>query len=328
MNNIMATYLLVDNKENSTRVGNVRGKTSSKRVQDVYWKCVLCQYLSINTSNTNVKKMFFTNLKESPIVDGINIYDKLNELEVEIVIINFNNKMPDLWSDSWTNQFFMFDILEYMNNTYVGEFKFLLLDSDCIISDNIDMIFNDIERFNFICYDMKSSMDQNINGVTGKTITKFYNYIYNDNISRIKMIGGEFIGLNRKGLSEFLTNYYIIRKEAINAFNNERERPVTEEHFFSLISNRINGFTNHNYIKRISLFKNYNNYEKNDENFPIWHLPSEKTRGFYIMFKRYSKNTKIHFSKKILIDIFIRQSLYKDIIQFKEKIILRISDSF
>lgn len=83
-----------------------------------------------------------------------------------------------------------------------------------------------------------------------------------------------------------------------------------------------------NYIKRISLFKTYNNYKTDDEQNYIWHLPSAKTREFNIMFKKYKKKSKVQINKKILKDIFISQNIYKNLIQFKENIILRMIDIF
>jgi hypothetical protein len=60
-----------------------------------------------------------------------------------------------------------------------------------------------------------------------------------------------------------------------------------EAHFLSYCYHKIGNFGSlEGFIKRIWTSPHYSNVQPDDANLPIWHLPSEKTGGIALIFKK------------------------------------------
>ena len=62
-----------------------------------------------------------------------------------------------------------------------------------------------------------------------------------------------------------------------------------EAHFLSVVATRLNIHNNiaNQYVKRLWTYPKYNTVEKGDEQLAVWHLPYEKKRGLYLLYKHF-----------------------------------------
>ena len=108
--------------------------------------------------------------------------------------MNLSNKTPIDWYGSWRNQFYIFDILTYIENTFEQEDNFLILDSDCVFTNSAKDIFSDISKYGNIAYNLYFNDNHSENGITPVEMAKLYNKIFNSNEKYISYYGGEFLG--------------------------------------------------------------------------------------------------------------------------------------
>ena len=59
---------------------------------------------------------FFTNVKNLPTVDGVDFVRFFEENQIQVVYLELTRKTPKDWYGAWRNQFYLFDVLEYLKN--------------------------------------------------------------------------------------------------------------------------------------------------------------------------------------------------------------------
>lgn len=287
MPNYIITWLYAESPEDESHYPSVGGEASSEKFQKVYWQCVYDFYKSalLTQKNPAVKYMFFTNVPNIPInIEGINICQFLAKNNVTIQRLELTNKTPKDWYGAWRNQFFLFDILEYLQNI---EGNYLILDSDCFITKDLTCIFNEIEKKKILSFDSGVyTLDYPINGISTKQMRNLYKEFFGE-VSYLEYKGGEFIAINSDMIPQILYEYkklwnlnyqkYLMREVKLNE----------EAHFLSLIYAHL-GYeesVGNQYIKRMWTSVRYDNVVASDIELPIWHLPAEKKYGFQTLFQ-------------------------------------------
>lgn len=167
MNNYLITWFYAEKKEDESFYPSVGGNTSSPEYQKVYWRCVYDFYRTaqLTQKKSNAKYLFFTNVPNIPTdIDGLNLAQFFYDANVEIKQLELTNRTPKDWYGAWRNQFYLFDVLEYLKNRYDG--NFLVLDSDIFITQDLSNVFYDIEKYQIISYDCGYREDVSINGIS------------------------------------------------------------------------------------------------------------------------------------------------------------------
>lgn len=207
MDNYIISWFFSENKDDEGYYPQVGGKASSENFKKIYWKCILDFYYS-STINNECNYIFFTNVTDIPeMLDGINIKQFFYENNIEVINIDLTNKTPQNWFNAWRNQFYIFDILNYISLNLKENDNVIILDSDCLIMKDLDNIFKEIDENKCIAYDIGYPSDYEVNGITRKDMRNIYINIYNENIDNIYYYGGEFIGLKVSVIKELLEEY-------------------------------------------------------------------------------------------------------------------------
>ncbi|WP_234123166.1 hypothetical protein [Clostridium hydrogenum] len=313
MNNYICSWLFVEDEEDSSFYPQVGGKPSSEKFQKVYWKCIYDFYYSSLLFNKEDKHIFFTNVKELPSnVDGVNFNEFFNCNEIEIVNLNLTYKTPKDWFGAWRNQFYIFDILAYIEKKYEDSDKFLILDSDCVFVKKSDEIFEDIDTNKVIAYSEATPLDYRMNGITTIEMRQLYEKFYNEK-SDVIYYGGEILAAKVSSIKLINEQYKFLWKVNFEQYTKKDIKLTEEAHFLSMIYHKIgvNNIVANNYIKRMWTTFKFNTVNKEDLNLVIWHLPAEKKTGFKYMFNKISKK-KINLNEEDFVNLAKRcMGIYK-----------------
>ncbi len=284
--NYLITWFYAEQSGNESFYPSVGGNTSSPKFQEVYWKCVYDFYKSAQlVGGEEVKLMFFTNVPNIPTcVDGVNIAEYFREASIEVVRLELSNKTPIDWYGAWRNQFYLFDILQYLEDR---DGNYIILDSDCIIRKSLSPVFKSIEKNKIITYDCKYSPNHDINGISINKMKFLYKEFYNEEAPELSYKGGEFVGVSGEIIKDILREYRLIWNLNYKKYEEKGTKLNEEAHFLSLIYYRL-GITESvadRYIKRMWTALKCDNIDSFDKNLAIWHLPAEKKYGFLKLFK-------------------------------------------
>ena len=116
--NYIITWFYAENKDDESYYPSVGKNTSSFEFQKVYWRCVYDFYASaILTQKHPVKYLFFTNLSKLPAnVDGVDMGDFFRKNKIEVVRRKLTYTTPADWFFQFRNQFYVYDIIDYLKN--------------------------------------------------------------------------------------------------------------------------------------------------------------------------------------------------------------------
>ena len=143
----ICTWFCADEKGAESIFPQTGERSSGKTHQNIYWRCVLLFFATSRRFNKKEKHVFFTNVKQLPELDGKNVADLLQELEVETIFTDFKYKTPKGYFEMFQNQFYEFSILEHIvKNGKHPDDNYLILDSDCIFIKPAQTLFADAKK--------------------------------------------------------------------------------------------------------------------------------------------------------------------------------------
>lgn len=291
MKNIIATWICVDSEDNSTYFPSAKGKSSDAKVQNIYWRCICCFYTLARYYNPQSSLVLFSNTPNLPVVDGTDVRELLKTLNVSFYVTPFEYITPKGYYNQWRNQFYEFSIFKYisLHPHFNGEDRFLLLDSDCIITQNLSALFDVVEKEKCITYIIDYEPDHDINGNSRKSMQAVFSTLLQQPVLHIPQYhAGEFYATTVTVLKTIINDFYTTWQQLQDLFKAGLPKLHEEAHTLSYLfyKNGFEGGQANKYVKRLwtdpSTFRNI---EPGDESLAIWHLPAEKRHGFYKLFQ-------------------------------------------
>lgn len=103
------------------------------------------------------------------------------------------------------------------------------------------------------------------------------------------LLRGEFISLRGDVVARINEAYPALWNYNLERFAANQPKLNEEAHFLSVVATRLNIHNNiaNQYVKRLWTYPKYNTVEKGDEQLAVWHLPYEKKRGLYLLYKHF-----------------------------------------
>lgn len=291
MDNIIATWVCIDNKANGTYFPSSKGSSADAKVQNIYWRCISCFYTLARLYNTTAKLVLFSNSEALPIVDGTDIKAILDKLNVAFYTTPFEFVTPEGYYNQWRNQFYEFSILKFISNhpDFNTDDRFLLLDSDCIITRDLNDLFTEISAKRCITYVIDYDVKHVINGNSRNDMKSIFEVLLNKRLDHIPQYhAGEIFGATIEFASVLVNDFLKIWQQLLTLNAAGLPKLNEEAHVLSFLfyKNDITGGDGNQYIKRLWTDPTtFRNIEKNDENLHIWHLPAEKRHGFKVLFE-------------------------------------------
>ena len=288
--NYIATWFYRESADEASFYPQMGQRGDSALVHSVYMQIQVPFFRTFRHYNPAARLLFFTNLRREGLPRFLlGLFD---ELGVETVTLPYERRPPKGWYGAWQNQFYLYDILGWMGGRMKADDALLVCDADCLCRTPLDGLFDEIRKQGSALYEFITDRSATINGITLPEMEAFYSSCYGTPPrSLLAYYGGEFIGLRGDSVCRINEAY-----AGLWAFNlaraGSREPKLNEEaHVLSVLAERLdlrNAVANR-YVKRMWTSPQFNNVRPEDERLAVWHLPYEKKRGLYRLFRLLEK---------------------------------------
>ena len=295
----ICTWIYLDSPEESSEYPQVGKKSHLADFQKVYWKCVAVFFALSTQFNPQRRHVLFSNktLEAIPEIDGFDLQGFLKGKNVEVVTLPLTWQTPEGYFGKWRNQFYIFDILQFIESAWSNDSKpsdhskvpsFIVLDSDCVINRPLDALFAEIRQSGLLALPMPYSETHNINGVTRKEMRQIYAELDGkDPGGNPVYYGGEIFAATLPVIRQINAIAPAVWQNMLNRHRSGSIKLNEEAHFLSYCYHKIGHYGSlERFIKRIWTSPHHSNVQPEDANLPIWHLPSEKTGGIALIFKK------------------------------------------
>lgn len=250
--NIISTWIYLDSPEESSEYPQVGKGSHLPEFQKVYWRCVAVFFDISIQKNPERKHILFSNLEfeQLPEVDGLDLKKFLKARNVEVVTLPLTWQTPEGYFGKWRNQFYIFDILAYIDKRWAGDLKllnhdkqpaFVVLDSDCIINRQIFMLFEEIREYGLMALPMHFADDYDINGVNRADMRRIFAELdggkdpgYNP-----EYFGGEVFAATLKTVRTINQIAPAIWQNMLERHQQGQQKLNEEAHFLSYCHHRI-----------------------------------------------------------------------------------------
>ena len=314
--NYIATWFYKESKEDASFYPQAGKRGDSALVHSIYMQIQVPFFTTFRHYHPNDKLLFFSNLDQFP-----DYLERLfKELRIETVTLPYLCIPPKGWYGAWRNQFYLYDILRYMEKRMQADDTLLICDADCLCMRPLGQLFSDTRKYGSALYDASDRPDLKVNGITLKEMTDIYNDCYGEKekrekekeatkkteaekeeaeqqdtkngVTRTELVhyyGGEFISLRGDVVARINEAYPALWNYNLERFAANQPKLNEEAHFLSVVATRLNIHNNiaNQYVKRLWTYPKYNTVEKGDEQLAVWHLPYEKKRGLYLLYKHF-----------------------------------------
>ena len=288
--NYIATWFYRESADEASFYPQMGQRGDSALVHSVYMQIQVPFFRTFRHYNPAARLLFFTNLRRDALPRFL--LDLFDELGVETVTLPYERRPPKGWYGAWQNQFYLYDILGWMGGRMKADDALLVCDADCLCRTPLDGLFDEIRKQGSALYEFITDRSATINGITLPEMEAFYTDCYGTPPrSPLAYYGGEFIGL--RGDSVCRVNEAYAGLWAFNLARADRREPKLNEeaHVLSVLAERLdlrNAVANR-YVKRMWTSPQFNNVCPEDERLAVWHLPYEKKRGLYRLFRLLEK---------------------------------------
>ena len=307
---IISTWIYLDSLDESSEYPQVGKASHLPEFQKVYWRCVAVFYAISTQTNPERTHVLFTNVevRDLPEIDGIDLGSFLKKRNVAVVTLPLSWQAPKGWHGKWRNQFYIFDILQFIENQSISqsgaEFKsapdyenaaFLVLDSDCIVNRSLDGLFEAIRAQHLLALPMHFADDYNINGLTRVDMRQVFRELDGtDPGQNPEYCGGEIFAATLPIVRQINAMAPGVWQDMHSRFQEQRPKFNEEAHFLSYCYYKIGSYgLLESFIKRIWTSPKFSNVKKADFDLPIWHLPAEKTGGIALIFNSIKRGEQI-----------------------------------
>ena len=131
--NYICTWFCADDKDDDSIASHMGRLSSGAERHLLQWRCLLVFFLTSRRFNRDLPHILFTNMASLPLVDGIDVRQLLEGLQVTIVYAPLKYKTPQGYYRSCRHSFYKFSIIEHLSmQEYSYDDSFLLVDAECV----------------------------------------------------------------------------------------------------------------------------------------------------------------------------------------------------
>lgn len=289
----ITTWFHADGVSQQGFYANLGGNSSASYFQAVYWRCIVCFFISSIRLNKSAKHVLFTNVEALPEVDGVNVGSLLDKLGVAVVRLEYSHEPPASYSRSWRNQFYVLDCLLWLVNNVNDGDQLGVFDSDAIWLRPFMDASELIRQNGILAYEVPYPIDHEVNGITRREMGDIFCELGLGGANEApKYFGGEFIVCT----SEWAVKLYDRAHELYEQNMSRHSKGCTflreEAHLLSaayydlgIRDSRLDGL-----MRRVwtSFIYEYN-AAQTDLSLMLLHLPAEKRFGFRRLFKKIAR---------------------------------------
>lgn len=255
------------------------GRGDSPLLHSIYMQIQVTFLTTFRYYNPAAKLLFFTNLEETLLPPFLRA--TLKRTATETVTLPYLHRPPKDWYKAWANQFYLYDMLLYMERRMKRGDTVTVCDGDCLCRAPLDTLIASVRSQGSALYPLDYPRTKAVNGTTTEEMEQIYEGCYGEK-KTLRYYGGEFISLRDDAVAAVNKEYPRLWKYNISQPSGA-PRLNEEAHTFSLLAARagIEHGTAGVYVKRLWTLPAYNNVTKGDERLAVWHLPCEKKTGLH-----------------------------------------------
>ncbi len=264
----------------------------SELTHSIYMQIQVPFFVTFRHYHPEARLLFFTNVPRLPEY----LQRLFRELDVEVVQLAYRCAPPKGWYDAWRNQFYLYDIFRYMETRMKAPDILLLCDADCLCRRSLQPMFEEVEKQGSALYELETRPTETINGISLQQMAELYADCYGTPPQNpIYYYGGEFIALRGDTVARVNEAYGPLWEHNLQRFRNGQPKLNEEALFFSVLAEHlhIRNATANRFVKRMWTSPNCNNVTETDARLSVWHLPYEKKRGLYRLFRLLSDKPEI-----------------------------------
>ena len=284
--NYIATWFYKESADEASFYPQMGESGSSELVHSIYMQIQIPFFVTFRHYNPEARLLFFTNLTASSLPPYL--VRLFRQLKVEVVTIPYTCRPPKGWYAAWQNQFYLFDILKAMEQRMEADDCLLISDADCLCHAPLDALFADTRRQGSALYEFITDQDYVINGITLPQMNAFYEACYGEKPQTpVTYYGGEFVCLRGDVVKQVNQAYPELWSFNLRHAQSGQPKLNEEAHVLSILAERLQlrNRTANRFVKRMWTHPQFNNVRPGDENYPVWHLPYEKKRGLYYLYR-------------------------------------------
>lgn len=290
----IATWFYKESDQEASFYPQMGEKGNSTLVHSIYMQIQIPFFITFQHYNPQAHFLFFTNLQAYDL--PFYLQQLFEKLKVEVISLPYVSRPPKGWYSAWQNQFYVYDILKEMENRMESEDCLLISDADCLCRASLHSLFDRTRNDGSALYEFITDTDYVINGITLPQLNKFYKACYKKEPQKpITYYGGEFIALRQDAIKRINAAFPILWNFNLKNASAGQPKLNEEAHVMSILAEhlQLRNRTANLYVKRMWTNPQFNNVRAGDENYPVWHLPYEKKRGLYYLYKLLKKDMTI-----------------------------------
>lgn len=289
----IVTWFYREGADDYSYYPQVGGRGDSPLLHSVYMQIQLPFFHTFARNNPKSPLLFFSNLRKEELPPYLNdLFDNLKPNGVEVITLPYTCRPPRHWYKAWANQFYLYDILKYMGGRMGDRDTVTVCDADCLCRRPLRQLFDEVRAkgsaLYSVCEDTEHKREARINGTLLSEMEDIYADCYGEGLGReMKYYGGEFVCLRGdvvRRLNEALPQLWKYNFSLPDGTPRLNE----EAHVLSVLAARLN-ICNEGagrYVKRLWTGHLYRNVKEGDVQKAVWHLPSEKKTGLFLLYRR------------------------------------------
>lgn len=285
--NYIATWFYKESEEEASFYPQLGGKGSSPLVHSIYMQIQVSFFVTFKHYNRDARLLFFTNLKKDTLPTFLS--DLFTRLDVEIITLPYTCRPPKGWHTAWQNQFYLYDILQEAGRRMNADDVLLVSDADCLCRAPLTDLFKQVRTDGSGLYEFITERQYSINGITLEEMDAFYRACYGQEPQTpITYYGGEFIALRGDAVIRINAAYPDLWKFNLEYAGTHTAKLNEEAHVLSILAEalQLRNRTANGFVKRLWTSPQFNNVQPGDEHYAVWHLPYEKKRGLYRIYRQ------------------------------------------
>ena len=284
---VIGTWLHAEPKGTESSYPQVGGTSSSSAFQDTYWRCIVLFFASSVRHNPDAMHRLFTTVANVPDIGDFSTSEFLKSLNVEVVQVPFTYLPPPGYYGSWRNQFYILDIIKYLDHQCAPDEQYVILDSDCVFTGSVQPLSAALSRTGLLALDLNMPPDRNINGITQRDMTQIFEELGQPCASEsARYYGGEIFAATSEAVHQLAGEVDPLWEIGLARFKAGKLKFNEEAHFLSYLYAKLGyaGATANPYIARIWTGLKYHNTSPKNFDLMIWHVPAEKKHGIKRLF--------------------------------------------
>lgn len=279
---VIGTWLHAETKGTESLYPQVNGASSSSAFQDIYWRCVMLFFASSVRHNPSATHRLFTTVAQVPDVEGFSTHGFLKRLGVEVIQVPFTYLPPPGYYGAWRNQFYILDIIQYLDKHGASDEQYVILDSDCIFTGSLETLSRHLSQEGLLALDLDLPLDEDINGLTQGDMKRIFEEIGQPcPAEAAKYYGGEFFAATSEVVHQLAREVNPLWEMCLARFQAGKPKFNEEAHFLSFLYVKLGygSATANAYVGRIWTGLKFRNTSLKDFDLIIWHIPAEKKHG-------------------------------------------------